>query len=72
MSPFAPITLLNQDNILIRLLRSNIELPIECEFTFGPEKIYMGFKLEFEDIILVDVILIARRTYNVAKKRQTC
>lgn len=49
-----------------------LHIPFKSVFTFSPEKVHVGFKLEFEDVLLVDAVRLLGSADGVAKQRQAC
>lgn len=50
--------------------QTRFHIPLKSVFTFGPEEVHVGFKLEFEDVLLVDAVRLLGGADGVAKQRQ--
>lgn len=49
---------------------TRFHVPLKSVLAFGPEKVHVGFKLEFEDVLLVDAVRLVGRADGVAEQRQ--
>lgn len=51
-------------------LSDALHVPFKSVFTFCPEEVHMGLKLQLEDVLLVDAVRLLRRADCVAEQRQ--